>query len=184
MSPNATTSQAEHIALSSSDTANSTTKDQTTEPTKAQIILAPSREPPRSPLAIFLAGTTTAPDWRDAVAASLSHRSVTIFNPLRHDWDSSWREDETFGLFREQVQWELDAQEASRVVVIYFGPDTDAPISLLELGLAAREGKALVVCHPRYGKRGNVQIVCRRYGITVMDSFDGLAEAVMKKLAA
>ena len=181
-SPDKKAAQDQQRTISSTDTANPMTPDQTKDAPKAQVILAPSQEPLKYTLRIFLAGTTTAPDWRDAVIASLSAHPLTIFNPFRRDWDSSWREDETFAPFREQVQWELYAQEASQVVVIYFGPDTDAPISLLELGLAARAGKALVVCHPRYRKRGNVQIVCRRHGITVMDSFDALAETVMRKL--
>ncbi|OIW25420.1 hypothetical protein CONLIGDRAFT_93079 [Coniochaeta ligniaria NRRL 30616] len=152
------------------------------EAPKAQVILAPSRQTFQYSFAIFLAGTTTAPEWREALVASLSHQPITIINPLRRDWDSTWREDETFEPFREQVQWELDMQEKSSLVVVYFGPDTDAPISLLEFGLCARLNKGLVVCHPNYRKRGNVQIICRRYNIRVMDSFDGLAEAVIDKL--
>lgn len=152
------------------------------EETKAQVILAPSRQQIAFPHAIFLAGTTTAPDWREALVASFSRQPITILNPLRRDWDSSWKEDEAFAPFREQVRWELDMQERSDLVVIYFGPDTDAPVSLLELGLCARSGKAVVVCHPDYRKRGNVQIVCGRYGIKMMDSLEGLAEAVMDKL--
>lgn len=152
------------------------------ETTNAQIILAPSRPVFIYTYAVFLAGTTTAPHWREALIASLSHQPITIINPLRRDWDSSWREDESFEPFREQVQWELDMQEKSDLVVIYFGPDTDAPISLLELGLCARLNKAVVVCHPHYRKKGNVQIICRRYGIRLMDSFEGLAEAVVDKL--
>lgn len=152
------------------------------EGTKAQVILAPSRQIFQYHYAVFLAGTTTAPDWRDALIASLTDQPITIINPLRRDWDSTWREEETFEPFREQVQWELDMQEKANLVVLYFGPDTDAPISLLELGLCARLNKALVVCHPSYRKRGNVQMICRQYNIRLTDSFDGLAEAVVDKL--
>ncbi|KAJ9138768.1 hypothetical protein NKR19_g7711 [Coniochaeta hoffmannii] len=152
------------------------------ETTRAQIILAPSRQPFEYQSAVFLAGTTTAPDWREELISSLSHEPITILNPLRLDWDSSWREDETFEPFREQVQWELDMQDKADLVVIYFGANTDAPISLLELGLCARTNKALVVCHHGYRKRGNVQVICRRYNIRLMESLDGLAEAVVEKL--
>lgn len=152
------------------------------EATKAQVILAPSLQNFQYPRAVFLAGTTTAPEWRDGLIASLSQQPITIINPLRRDWDSTWREDEAFGPFREQVQWELDMQEKSSLVVVYFGPGTDAPISLLELGLCARLSKALVVCHPGYRKRGNVQIICRRFDIRLMDSLHGLAGAIIDKL--
>jgi hypothetical protein len=150
--------------------------------TQAQIIRAPAQEPITHNHSVFLAGTTTQPEWREDVIASLSDQEITIFDPLRPDWDSSWIEDETFAPFREQVEWELEMQRKAHLVVIYFGPDTDAPISLLEFGLAVRQGKALVVCHPAYRKKGNVQIICRNYGIAMRDSLNGLAKAVMDEL--
>lgn len=151
--------------------------------TKAQIICAPSRPPFEGDQVIFLAGTTTAPDWREPLITSLSHAPITIINPLRQDWDSSWIEDEAMGPFREQVQWELDMQEKADLMVIYFGPNTDAPVSLLELGLCARSGKALVVCDPGYRKRGNVQIICGRYGVQLVNGLDSLPGAVLQYLA-
>lgn len=144
----------------------------------AQIIHAPSRPSPPSPqtpnlpfLSIFLAGTTTASvtnsDWRNTLSTALSHLPVAIFNPLRPDWDSTWREDVSFPPFREQVEWELDMQARADVVAVWFGAETDAPVSLLELGLCVgRRGKTVVVgCHRGYRKRGNVEIVCGRMGV-------------------
>lgn len=151
----------------------------------AQIIRAPSRTGVTGQKSVFLAGTTSrtdGPDWRDTLSDAVSHFPVTIFNPLRPDWDSSWREDVTFGPFREQVEWELDMQELADVVVVYFGPATDAPISLLELGLCARSGKAVVACHREYRKRGNVQILCKRFGIEFLDGEDEIAPAVTRRL--
>jgi hypothetical protein len=56
----------------------------------------------------------------------------------------------------------------------------------MELGLFAREGKEklVVACPEGYWKRGNVQIVCGRYGIEVVDSAKELVEGVKKKLRA
>jgi hypothetical protein len=52
---------------------------------------------------------------------------------------------------------------------------------LLEFGLCARvPGKAIVVCPEGYWKRGNVQIMCKKYGVEMVDNDDGLREAVMK----
>lgn len=149
---------------------------------KAQIIKSPSRQPITNPHAIFLAGTTTTPDWRADLITSLSDCPITILDPLRPDWDSSWVEDLEFEPFREQVEWELDMQERADLVVIYFGPATEAPISLLEFGLYARLGKALVVCDPGYRKRGNVMIACRRFGVEVVDGLGGLAGAIRRRL--
>ncbi len=150
------------------------------------VIHAPSDESPRGKSSIFLAGTTRkvdSTDWRENLSASLSNYPVTIYNPSRADWDSSWREDIDFAPFREQVEWELDRLERADLVVVYFHPATQAPVSLLELGLCAKvSGKAIVVCPEGYWKRGNVQIVCKRCGIDMLDSLDGLRDAIVKRL--
>ena len=157
-------------------------------PSRSQIIYAPSDELPQFVKSVFLAGTTSkvdTTDWRDALSTSLSDAPVTIYNPYRADWDRSWREDINFAPYREQVEWELEKQDQADIVVVYFHPDTQAPVSLLELGLCARvPGKAIVVCPEGYWKRGNVQIVCNKFGIEMVDTVDGLKEAIMKKLSA
>lgn len=149
---------------------------------KAQIVHAPSRPKITGRKSVFLAGTTSGTDWRQRVTRALSHLPVTIYNPLRADWDSSWREDPSFKPFREQVDWELDMQEQADVVVIYFGAGTDAPISLLELGLCARSGKAIVAFDPGYRKRGNVLVVAERFGLKTLEGSDRLVEEVAKRL--
>ncbi|KAK4149528.1 hypothetical protein C8A00DRAFT_37880 [Chaetomidium leptoderma] len=155
------------------------------QPRQAQIIQAPARPAITGKALVFLAGTTSrtsGPDWRESLTEAIGHLPITIFNPLRPDWNSTWREDVTFAPFREQVEWELDMQERAGVVVVYFGPGTDAPVSLLELGLCARSGKALVACHGDYRKRGNVQVVCRRFGIALLRVEDDLAAAVIERV--
>lgn len=153
---------------------------------KHQLIRAPSENDPRFARSVFLAGTTTTVDghnWREVVTTALFEVPITIYDPCRKDWDSSWREDIDFAPYREQVEWELDKQEKADIVVLYFHPATEAPISLLELGLCARvPGKGIVLCHEGYTKRGNVQIVCRRYGVELVDDVDDLKEAIMKRL--
>lgn len=151
-----------------------------------QVIYAPSDEAPRGVQSVFLAGTTSKvdkSDWRETLSTSLFDVPVTIYNPYRADWDSSWREDINFAPYREQVEWELDKQDKADIVVVYFHPATQAPVSLLELGICARvPGKAIVVCPEGYWKRGNVQIVCKKFGFEMVNSIDGLREAIMKRL--
>ncbi|KAJ8128550.1 hypothetical protein O1611_g5086 [Lasiodiplodia mahajangana] len=152
---------------------------------KFQIIKAPSREAPHGAKKMFLAGTTNPTgdgDWRASLSESLADQPLTIYNPLRPDWDSTWREDISFGPYREQVGWELEMQEAADIIVVYFHPATQAPISLLELGLCARTGKAIVVCPEGFWKRGNVQIVCERYNVEMVEDVDGLKDAIMRRL--
>ncbi|KAI1331463.1 hypothetical protein F5Y16DRAFT_360012 [Xylariaceae sp. FL0255] len=154
---------------------------------KCQVIHAPSEEPVTGVKSVFLAGTTTAVgniDWREKLSASLQSHSITIFNPNRPDWDSTWREDVSFTPFREQVLWELDKQEKADLVVVYFHPATVAPISLLELGLSARvPGKVIAVAPEGYAKRGNVQLVCQKFGVDFLEDIDNLHETIIKNLS-
>ncbi|KAI2462817.1 hypothetical protein F4781DRAFT_172385 [Annulohypoxylon bovei var. microspora] len=152
---------------------------------KNQIVFAPSKEPHRGIKSVFLAGTTTKTDdrdWREVLAESLLDLPLTVINPYRPDWNSSWREDITCDPFREQVEWELEMQDGADIIVFYFHPVTEAPISLLELGLCARAGKAIVVCPEGYKKRGNVQIVCQKYGLETVENLDMLKRVITKRL--
>ncbi|KAI1435434.1 hypothetical protein GGR50DRAFT_320271 [Xylaria sp. CBS 124048] len=150
-----------------------------------QTINAPSREPALGVKSVFLAGTTNRTDdgdWREKLRELLADQPLTIYNPVRLDWDSTWREDISFEPYRAQVEWELDMQEIADVMVVYFHPATQAPISLLELGLCARTGKVIVVCPEGYWKRGNVQIVCRRYGIQMVEDVYELKDAILMRM--
>jgi hypothetical protein len=154
---------------------------------KSQVINAPSEEVARGVKSVFLAGTTTAVgdiDWRQKLSESLSEYPITIFNPNRPDWDSTWREDISFGPYREQTLWELNKQEKADLVVVYFHPATLAPVSLLEFGLSAHiPGKVIAMAPEGYQKKGNVQIVCQKYGIEFLDNIDKLDEIIIEKLS-
>jgi len=117
---------------------------------------------------IFLAGSIEmggAEDWQARVEAALADAPVTLWNPRRDDWDASWRQSLDEPRFVEQVEWELRAQEEADRILMYLAPGTLSPVSLLELGLFARSGK-LVVCAPEgFARKGNVDVVCRRYGV-------------------
>ncbi|KAI6081751.1 hypothetical protein F4821DRAFT_264622 [Hypoxylon rubiginosum] len=150
-----------------------------------QVILAPSREVHLGVMSVFLAGTTTPTaerDWREVLIEYLADQPVTVINPYRPDWDSSWREEITCQPYREQVQWELDMQENADIIVFYFHPNTDAPISLLELGLAASTKKPIVLCPEGYKKRGNVQLVCQHYELETADSLEAVKQAIVNRL--
>lgn len=133
---------------------------------------------------VFLAGTTSSPDkqdWRSVVKRSLANLPLYVFDPSRADWDHTWKEDASAAEFSEQVTWELDMQELADVVVVFFHPASQAPISLLELGISARSGKVIVVCPEGYWKRGNVQVVCLRYGIPFLNDIDHLKDAIVER---
>lgn len=124
-------------------------------------------------------GTT---DWRVDLASSLSSMPIIILNPDRKDWDSTWVEDIVCAKFKEQVEWEMDHAKLADVIAFHFGPSTDAPVTLLELGMYAASGKVVVHCDPGYRRKGNVQIVCERYGIPLAYEMEDLVREVKGRL--
>ncbi|QPC76684.1 hypothetical protein HYE68_007436 [Fusarium pseudograminearum] len=146
---------------------------------QAIVVMAPQTANFRNKIAsIFLAGITTntkEPDWRQSITDALSNYPVTILNPYRPDWDSTWREDFSDKRWAGQVSWELDMQEAADIIVFMFHQATEAPISLMELGLAVRTKSVIVCAHPDYRKRGNVEAVCRRFGVKLLNTLEELS---------
>ncbi|WGH49848.1 hypothetical protein [Alishewanella phage vB_AspM_Slickus01] len=125
---------------------------------------------------VFLAGAIDmgiAEPWQERLVAhfnvNYNGRPVTLLNPRRDDWDASWTQSKSNAKFSEQVNWELDGiLSHADVVFFYFPRDSKAPISLLELGLALAEKlKIVVLCHPDFYRRGNVEITCNYYNVPV-----------------
>src|SRR4051812_31374944 len=126
---------------------------------------------------VFLAGSIEmgqAEPWQSAVEEALSEEDLVILNPRRDAWDEGWEQSIHHPRFREQVEWELDGQELATAIAMYFAPGTKAPITLLELGLFARSGKLVVCCPPGFWRRGNVEVVCARYGVILVESLSEL----------
>ena len=122
---------------------------------------------------IFLAGSIEmgkAEDWQSQTEWLFRDKNVTLFNPRRAEWDASWTQDIENPQFYQQVNWELNALEKSDLIFMYFAPGTQSPISLLELGLFAHTGKMVVCCPEGFWRKGNVDIVCDRYGIPVFSN--------------
>lgn len=130
---------------------------------------------------VFLAGSIEmgkAVDWQKQFLDATKDIDYTALNPRRADWDSSWEQAITHPQFHQQVTWELDGIDSAAVVVFYFDPATMSPITLMELGMVAARNwqPAIVCCPPGYWRKGNVDIVCQRAGITVVDTLEELIE--------
>ena len=137
---------------------------------------------------IFLGGVIdmgTAVDWQQKVIDALADCDVQILNPRRKDWDSSWTQEKTNPQFSEQVTWELNGQESADLNIYVFAPDSEsaktskAPITFLELGLFGSASKnkknhIMVCCPEGFYRKGNVDIVCEKYGIPVYNNLDTL----------
>ena len=159
----------------------------------------------KATLSVFLAGSIEmgkASDWQQqftealqssanastgtkskTVETELSEQSsLLILNPRREAWDSSWEQSIDNSQFRNQVEWELDALESSDVIVMYLVPDTKSPISLLELGLFAKSKKMICCCPDGFWRKGNVDVVCKKYGVEVVSDLEGMIQKVKQKL--
>lgn len=123
---------------------------------------------------IFLAGSIEmgiAENWQDKFIQSFSNEEVTLLSPRRDDWDSTWEQNINFLPFKEQVEWELNCIEKANCVVVYFDKNTKSPITLLELGLVSQLNKRVIVCCPEgFWRKGNVDIICQRYAIELVES--------------
>ncbi len=131
---------------------------------------------------IFLAGSIDmgrAEDWQKTLGDLLPHENLVLLNPRRKDWDISWEQRIENPVFKAQVKWELDGLERADLIVFYFAADSKSPITLLELGLFAHSGRAVVCCPAEFWRKGNVDIVCQKYKIPQVDTLEALAQYVL-----
>jgi len=150
----------------------------------AQVIKPTSKERTLYFPSIFLAGSIEmgiAEDWQLKITEKLKDFDVTIYNPRRDNWNSSWEQRESNPEFNHQVNWEMNMLESASIIFMYFSPETKSPISLLELGLHS-EDTIIVCCPDGFWKKGNVEIVCSRKGIPLFNDFDSAAASLISKI--
>lgn len=125
-----------------------------------------------------------AENWQATIEHILAHENVILLNPRRDDWNKDWKPVSTDSNFRKQVEWELNALEKADIIIMYFAPKSQSPVSLLELGLYAKSGKLMVVCPEGYWRKGNVDIVCEKYDVKMYENIEMVVEAIKKKIGA
>lgn len=159
-------------------------------PVRATVIRAPDLIPiiPDDPRPrVFLSGSIGdggARDWRRQVTDALFDLDITLLDPQRDDWNSSWTERGDNPRFRQQVEWELEALEASRLVLMCFSEKSESPVTLLEFGLYARGGRLIVLCPDGFWRKGNIEVTADYYGVKRVDSLDALIAAARGALGA
>jgi hypothetical protein len=141
----------------------------------------------RGTFSIFLAGSIemgTAIYWQGIAVQFFCDENINIFNPRRDNWDSSWKQDKSNNEFVSQVTWELTALEKADIIILYFDKDTKSPISLLELGLYANShaDKLMVCCPEGFWRKGNVDIVCERYGVKQYNDLTSVLQAAKDRV--
>ena len=159
----------------------------------ARVIRAPADFPWRAPanrLRVFLGG---ASDWQTGFVEKLQHLKVDFYNPRREVYPLPGETEEEE---EQQIIWELRAQETCEMLLYYFHPDTQAPVTLLELGLAIggflnfrtappvgmQPPVVVVLCPPEFHRHLNVRLTCERYyNVTLVHSMQEMAEAVERE---
>lgn len=140
---------------------------------------------------IFTAGTIDqglVEPWADKVFEFFHNKypyinnGITIINPRRTEWDSSWEQTYENPQFYQQVNWELNGLEQSNFIIINILPDSKSPITLLELGLFAKSGNVLVCCPQGFYRKGNVDVVCERYGVPIYNNLEELLVELNKRI--
>ena len=148
------------------------------------MVIYPPNPIPLVGKSIFLAGSieqNAAINWQQEIIRNIDHSYINILNPRRREWNSSWKEEINNPNFNEQVNWELQGLERADLIVLYFDPRTKSPISLLELGLFANSRKIIVCCPNGYWKKGNVDIVCKKYDIPQTNNLTELITYLKRK---
>ena len=144
-------------------------------------------ELPADAASVFLAGSIemgVAEDWQSSMAARLEDLPIVVLNPRREQWDATWRQSRDDLRFRGQVEWELDGLDRASVIAMWFAPESRAPVTLLELGLTARTGKLVVGCPDGFWRKGNVEVVCERFGIPLLADFETFVAAVRARISS
>lgn len=140
-------------------------------------------------ITIFLAGSIemgSAKNWQTEIEEYLKKKkkkSVTIFNPRRESWDSSWVQRQSNPTFNEQVNWEMNRLEESDIIFMNFISETKSPITLLELGAHLGSGKLIVCCPENFWRVGNVEIACTRNNIPFFHKMEDALGALETRIS-
>ena len=119
----------------------------------------------RSFTRIFLAGTIdmgNSRDWQKEIFERFTEMDgrYILFNPRQEHWDATRP-----GEMDYQVRWELDHLEEADMIIMHILGSSKSPISLLEMGLHAKDGKMTVICEEDFYRYDNVRITCDYYGV-------------------
>lgn len=139
----------------------------------------------KCPVKLFLAGTIdngNSDNWQDDLIKAISNielmRDVNVYNPRREEWPSA----DNYREIDRQIEWELFHLEKADLIIINILASSKSPISLMELGLFAKEGRLIVFCPKTFYRYDNVRVVCKRYGIPLFttNNIPFIAEKVCK----
>lgn len=144
----------------------------------------------KEPFKLFLAGTIDngqSIDWQTQLIEELKTWEnafhplrLKVFNPRREHWPKEEEKEE----IHRQIQWELHHLELADLIVMNILGNSKSPISLMELGLFAKENKLMVFCPKEFYRYNNVEEVCTKYRIPLYNTNDikVIARKVVEKM--
>jgi hypothetical protein len=128
-----------------------------------------------APLRVFLGGTIDdgkSINWQSELIGELNScdtvHPIIVYNPRRSEWPSSDDHSE----IDKQINWELYHLERADLIVMNILPKSKSPISLMEIGLFAKEHKLMVFCNENFYRFDNVRVVCERYDVPLYTTND------------
>lgn len=141
---------------------------------------------------IFLAGSIDngkSINWQENITKLINKidPKINILNPRRPDWDAYSEQSIQNNYFFQQVNWELDNLDIADIVIFYFAPNSVSPITLMELGNRLAENKnknqsIIVYCPEDFWRKGNVDIICKRYNVKVYSKEDDFYLNLIEKI--
>lgn len=120
--------------------------------------------------------------WQDRLAEELKDVQGVIFNPRRDNWDASLEQRISNPVFKEQVDWEFAAIELAHKLFFYFDPNTLSPITIGEVYMIAptvNPQDIVVVCPDGFWRKGNIEHLCDKFGIPLLNSFEEGIDHIM-----
>lgn len=135
---------------------------------------------------VFLGGAIDqgrAVNWQEQIARTLDPFDILVLNPRRDNWNDKVEQSIECEEFRQQVHWELSAQESANLCIYMFPKDSKAPITFFELGFFLAKHKKVLVCvEEGFYRRGNIEIVCERYNVPLFKTLEELSTELVKRV--
>lgn len=145
----------------------------------SQLLLAPNefKKTTLNNYYIFLAGSMG--NWREQVLNHFESFSDTLvfLDPTRNDWTEDWNSEQ----IKEQIFWELNGIQQTNLTAIYFEREAQAPISLLELGLAVHCKDSIICCEEGFWKENNVRNTADFFSITCVKSLEEFCAVIEQR---
>lgn len=134
---------------------------------------------------IYLNGCPNNEQWYADLIKAFEKRPVTLLDPRikiseysKPDWKYEYRN----ASFQHFESWKFAALHSADVVLFYFSNLNPSPMSLLDLGSIAESDNVFVCYDKDYKFVANLEYVCERYGIPMINNTSTFLKVIIKKV--